>query len=263
MHKSPYQFIDISGVRIRFLEVTGHSAECPLLILNGLGMRIESILPLVEQLHPRSVITLDIPGIGESACLPKQYGFAFMASIIEQFLHLRCHDQVDLLGISWGGGLAQQYAKDYPTRVNKLILAATSPGFVMVPGVVSLLWRWPSKKPSKMMFTTASSEGSRALLKSQWHLVKQILASLGSKQRRGFIQQVMATVGWTSFHWLSQLKQPTLVLMGDNDLVTPALNAKLFQQRMPNVETHILPGDHFFLLSSRQKAASIMTSFLD
>ena len=147
--------------------------------------------------------------------------------------------------------------------VNKLILAATSPGFVMVPGLFSLLLSSAGKKAQIEMDSPSHTKSSRGLLKSQVLLVKHIIKSIRSKEKKGILQQAIATVGWTSIHWLSKLKQPTLVLMGDQDLVTPAINAQLFKYRMPNVEVHVLPGDHFFLLPSAQRAASIMSSFLD
>src|SRR5690606_37844733 len=56
------------------------------------------------------------------------------------------YGQVNAIGVSWGGALAQQFAHDYPERCKKLVLAATSAGAVMLPGKPKVLWRMASPK---------------------------------------------------------------------------------------------------------------------
>ena len=56
------------------------------------------------------------------------------------------HDEVDVSGVSWGGGLAQQFAYQYPRRCRRLVLVATTTGWTMVPGRPNVLSKMASIK---------------------------------------------------------------------------------------------------------------------
>jgi pimeloyl-ACP methyl ester carboxylesterase len=106
----------------------------PLLLINGIGANLELFEPFFRALEGIPTITFDPPGIGGSSPPRRLYRLPDLARIIAQLLDHLGHDRVDILGVSWGGGLAQQFARQYPDRCRRLILAATSPGIIMVPG---------------------------------------------------------------------------------------------------------------------------------
>src|SRR5262245_3763751 len=62
-----------------------------------------------------------------------------LARLSAQLLDRLGHEQVDVLGVSWGGALAQQFAFQQAKRCRRLVLAATSPGHLMVPGKLTVL----------------------------------------------------------------------------------------------------------------------------
>src|SRR5262249_29961753 len=109
---------------------------------NGIGARLEVLQPFVDALDPRrGVIRFDLPGVGASPPPAVPYHLATLAPLLAGLLDQLGHRQADLLGISWGGGLAQQFALHRPGRVRRLVLAATATGSLMVPARPGVLRR--------------------------------------------------------------------------------------------------------------------------
>ena len=84
----------------------------PLLLCNGIGASLELFQPFVDALDPqRPVIRFDMPGIGGSPAPVVPYHLATLPSLLGGLLDQLGYEQADVLGISWGGGLAQQFAR--------------------------------------------------------------------------------------------------------------------------------------------------------
>ena len=110
----------------------------PLVLCNGIGASLEVLDPLVEHLNPEStVVRFDVPGSGGSPDSVLPYGFPYLAAVLGGLLKkLRLDGEgVDVLGLSWGGALAQQFAFQNPRRCRRLILVSTGTGALMVPGI--------------------------------------------------------------------------------------------------------------------------------
>jgi pimeloyl-ACP methyl ester carboxylesterase len=102
--------------------------------MNGLGSQLEVLEPLVDQLPPDlEVIRFDVPGVGGSPAPLLPYHYATLASLVGALVRSLGHEQVDVLGFSWGGGLAQQFAVTQARKCRRLVLASTGTGAVMVP----------------------------------------------------------------------------------------------------------------------------------
>lgn len=141
--------VDVT-VRGRLLRVAVRRAEgargvrTPLLLMNGIGAALDVLDPLVERLPPDlEVIRFDVPGIGCSPAPVLPYTYAALASRVGALLRTLGYDRVDVLGYSWGGGLAQQFAVSHPRWCRLLVLAATGAGAAMVPGRPRVLARMP------------------------------------------------------------------------------------------------------------------------
>ena len=115
----------------------------PLLLLNGIGASLEVLQPFVDALHPRrTVIRFDVPGVGGSPRPVVPYVLATFSPVVARMLDELGHpDPVDVLGFSWGGGLAQHFAVQHRRRVRRLVLAATGTGSLMVPAHPRVLAR--------------------------------------------------------------------------------------------------------------------------
>ena len=106
----------------------------PLLFFNGIGANIEAMAPMAELLAERDFITFDMPGVGGSPDPVVPYNAILMARVAALLLDRFEMPVVDVMGVSWGGAMAQQFALQNGARTNRLILAATSAGMLMVPG---------------------------------------------------------------------------------------------------------------------------------
>src|SRR5215218_5815514 len=107
----------------------------PLLLMNGIGASLEVLQPFVDALHPRrTVLRFDVPGVGGSPRPVVPYVLATFSPVIAGVLdRLGYGAQIDVLGLSWGGGLAQHFAVQHRRRCRKLVLVGTGTGSLMVP----------------------------------------------------------------------------------------------------------------------------------
>jgi len=109
------------------------SGRLPLLLCNGIGAPIEMWSPFRDPLG-RPTIAFDAPGVGESSvplCPPTIAGVARLVLGVLDHLGV---PTVDVLGVSWGGALAQEVAYRGGERVRRLVLCATMAGGAPVPG---------------------------------------------------------------------------------------------------------------------------------
>lgn len=112
----------------------------PLVLVNGIGASLELFDPLVAALDPdREVIRFDVPGIGGSPLPWAPLPMAALAAVLADVLDQLGHRRVDVLGLSWGGGIAQQFALQHPGRTGRLALVSTGTGAMMVPARFSVL----------------------------------------------------------------------------------------------------------------------------
>src|SRR5262250_667132 len=131
----------VEGQTLRVGVRRGEKARPPLLIFNGIGANIELIEPFLDALDGPEAIIFDVPGVGGSPAPRLPYRPSTLARLAARLLDQLGHEQVDVLGVSWGGALAQQFAFQHAKRCRRLVLAATSPGHLMVPGKPGVLLR--------------------------------------------------------------------------------------------------------------------------
>jgi pimeloyl-ACP methyl ester carboxylesterase len=123
------QIMQAGGTPLRVAIRPGTGTGPPLLLCNGIGMRLEAFQPFVDALDPAiEVIRFDAPGTGGSQLPNRPYRFTTLALLLREMLQNLGRQQADVLGISWGGALAQQFALLNPRRCRRLILVATSTG---------------------------------------------------------------------------------------------------------------------------------------
>src|SRR5262249_59651477 len=111
----------------------GITVRPPLLVFNGIGANVEWVEPFLDALAGPEAIVFDVPGVGGSPSPWLPYRPSTLARLSAHLLDKLGHDQVDVLGVSWGGALAQQFAFQQGKRCRRLVLAATAPGHLTVP----------------------------------------------------------------------------------------------------------------------------------
>ena len=128
------EFVEVEGIRLRVATQRGSDGGVPLLIFNGIGANFELVFPFMRAMHGIEILVFDVPGIGRSELSWRPRRFSGLARLTAKLLDRLGYPEVDVAGVSWGGALAQQFARQYPRRCRRLVLAATSPGAVMIPG---------------------------------------------------------------------------------------------------------------------------------
>jgi pimeloyl-ACP methyl ester carboxylesterase len=123
---SETKMVEVSGQSLRVGIRRGKSSSPPLVVFNGIGANLELLEPFVKALNGIEVVAFDVPGIGGSPAPALPYRYSRLVQLTDHLLvELGYDGQVDVLGLSWGGMLAQQYAYANPRRCRRLILAAT------------------------------------------------------------------------------------------------------------------------------------------
>ena len=126
--------VTVGGQQLRVAVRPGDGTRTPLVLANGIGASLEVLQPLVDHLDPAiEVVRFDVPGVGGSPLPRLPYRLPGLARLLARLLDRLGRQRVDLLGISWGGGLAQQFALSQRDRCRRLVLAATGAGTPMVP----------------------------------------------------------------------------------------------------------------------------------
>ncbi len=238
----------------------------PLLLCNGIGASLELFQPFVDVLDPRRpVIRFDMPGVGGSPAPVVPYHLAMLPSLLAGLLDQLGYEQADVLGISWGGGLAQQFALSRPDRVRRLVLVATGPGSIMVPGHPRVLVRMltPRRHQDPGYAARVAGELYGGTARKDPVVARDLLhATTRLGPARGYYYQLISTLGWTSLPWLSKLRPPTLIMAGDDDPIIPVINARIMHRLIRRSRLHIYHGGHLELAADSERLAAEIEAFL-
>lgn len=254
----------VRGHRIRYAVRAGDPARVPLLILNGIGANIELLAPFVDALPAPTVITFDVPGVGGSPTPASPYRPSGVARLAEGLLDRLGYSDADVLGVSWGGAIAQQFAFQCRSRCRRLVLAATSPGALMVPAHPSVLFKMatPRRYLDKAHAHRIAGDVYGGVFRRDPKIVADTLRHVRFSSRGGYYLQLAAAWGWSSLPWLFTLRQPTLIMAGADDPLVPTLNARVMQWLMPDARLEILDCGHLFLITRAEESARLVESFL-
>lgn len=241
--------VDVDGQRLRVAERRGAAGRPPLLLVNGIGASLESFEPFVDALDPRiGVIRVDPPGVGGSPLTGPPYRLPGLARRIGGLLDLLGHETFDVLGISWGGALAQQLALTLRRRCRRVVLVATAPGSLMVPAAPHRLRHMltPRRHRDPAFLREVAGDLYGGTARTDPEAAAAVLA-LRPGPRSGYLYQLLAAAGWTSLPFLPLLRQPVLVLSGDDDPIVPLINGRILAGLIPHADLHVYPGGHLEL----------------
>jgi poly(3-hydroxyalkanoate) depolymerase len=265
-HTLAHSFYDVGGDRLRIVATSPpHASGPPLLIFNGIGASADLLEPLMLALTSSATLTFDLPGVGASSAsslpLRRLPGFARLARDLLDTLGI---DRVHVMGVSWGGGLAQQFTRQYPERVERLVLAATSTGHLMVPPRPSVMLRMatPLRYLSADYFKAIAGDIYGGDFRKDTEFTELYVRRMAPPSLIGYVNQLWALAGWTSAFWLHRITQPTLVMAGDDDPIVPLVNARLLARLIPNAQLEIFDCGHLFLLTRLERSVTTLERFL-
>jgi poly(3-hydroxyalkanoate) depolymerase len=244
------------------------AAVPPLLLCNGIGASLEVLQPFVDALDGRrTVVRFDVPGVGGSPRPVVPYVLSTLTPVLVSVLVKLGYDRpVDVLGLSWGGGLAQQFALQHRRRCRRLVLAATGTGSLMVPGHPRVLSKMltPRRHRDPDYARRIAGEIYGGSMRTEPQRAARVLhAATRLGPRRGYYYQLAASTGWSSLPFLRLIRQPTLVLAGDDDPIVPVVNARIMARLIPDAQLHVYRGGHIALVTEADELAPVVEEFLD
>ena len=266
MTSAEVRTIQVGEVRLR-TSVRGSGR--PLLLITGLGASLELAEAFEQELaaRGRQVISFDAPGIGGSTPYRSPRRMPGLVRTVVGLLDALGLDEVDVFGVSLGGVVAQQLAHQAPHRVRGLVLAATAPGVGGMPGAPSALLglATPRRYRDVEHYLQIAGRIYGGMARTDPHrLLRTVLGRVRPPSVIGYVGQLYAIAGWTSMPWLHTLRQPTLVLAGDDDPIIPLVNGRILAWRIPGAKLHVVRGGgHLFILERPAEMAGLVTSFLE
>ena len=234
--ESETRMVRVLGQRIRVEVRPGKGV--PLVLCNGIGAGLEVLDPLVDRLPDLPIVRFDVPGTGGSPNSPLPYGFPYLACVLGRVLTKLRIDRADILGVSWGGALAQQFAFQNPRRCRRLVLVSTATGVLMVPAHPRVLLKVAT--PRRFGDPEYAADIAAEIYGGTVRTDPESVADLFYQQAaggswRGYAHQLAAGAVWTSLP----------ALLGD-----PAAHAYRRRHRRPDrpgrqCQNHALPATAF------------------
>lgn len=258
------RMIEVGGQPLQVAIRRGPKGRPPLLIFNGIGANWELAKPFLTALKQTEAIIFDIPGVGGSPRPSLPYRPSTIARLAMGLVEKLGHEQVDVAGVSWGGGMAQQFAHQHDKACRKLVLAATSAGTIMVPGRPSVLLKLatPRRYFDKGFMREIASNIYGGEFRKDPQFIANYTRAMSGANGLGYLYQLLAMTGWTSLPWLWSLKQPTLVLAGTDDPIVPLVNGRILARLIPNARLETIDDGHLFLVTRPDETAAIIEAFL-
>ena len=257
-----FEKVDGLELRVARWRIDETSAYPPLLFFNGIGANIEAVAPLAEALTERGFIMFDMPGTGESPDPVMPYNPYTMSCTALALLKRFGIDRVDVMGMSWGGAIAQQFALQNRAQVRRVVLAATSPGMLMIPGDPAMLAQMadPYSAINEMLLREYMTALDNA---DETKLARNSIGNITPPTSTGYFYQLMALVGWSSLPALPFLDRRTLVMMGENDPIVPLSIGKLLAGAIPGARLEVFEdAGHLFLMTYPEKSIALLREFL-
>lgn len=272
LETAPTRYIEGSGIRFAY-RCLGPSTGTPLVLLQHFSGNIDAWDPAVVNAlaADRPVIAFDNAGVGRSTGQTPD-NIAAMARDAVAFIDLLGLSEVDLLGFSLGGCVAQQIAAEHERLVRKLILVGTAPkgGEEHLLAVLREAFsQTEAPDPRLPLFFTksaASQSAGVAFLKRANVRTKDRDTDNGSAVTD---PQAKALIAWCAtpepgHATLRAISQPALVVSGKQDTMLPADNAYAMFKVLSNAQLILYPDSgHGALFQHHAVFASHVRTFLD
>jgi pimeloyl-ACP methyl ester carboxylesterase len=245
------QTITADGVTFAYREMGQDNGGTPVVFLAHLAAVLDNWDPRVMDgiAAQHHVIAFDNRGVGASSGSASD-SMEQMADDAILFIKAMGLRQVDLIGFSMGGMIAQEIALKEPPLVRKMILAGTGPaggeGISAVTWVTyyDMLRGFLTGQDAKQyLFFTRTPNGIEAGKAFLERLKERTENRDQDISIKAFLAQLRALRAWGRKEAadLSRIRQPVLIVNGDNDRMVPTLNSHHLAQRLPNSELIIYP----------------------
>ncbi|HPD38827.1 MAG TPA: alpha/beta hydrolase [Mesotoga infera] len=252
------------GSRI-FYEVFGDENKPPVLVLNGIMMSTASWRGFVEEFtkHFR-LILMDFRDQGQSSRQRQQYDISIHVSDVKLLLSQLSIPEINVIGLSYGGQVAQLLAIDSPGLIKTLVLANTPARITPYLSELGEAWKEAAKlEDGEKFFSLAIPfiysdyfyNRNLKWLKERQKLFRDLL---NKEWFEGFVRLASSNPNFDVVDKLSRITCPTLLICADRDIITPLEEMQIIHERIPESEMLIIhdAGHGAFL----EKPAEFMTA---
>lgn len=251
--ETPTSHVDVAGNRLLYRDL-GPLGDVPVVLLTHLGATLDEWDPAVVNALAAGhrVVALELAGVGGSGGeVPET--IKEMADTARSMIAALGFEQVDLVGFSLGGFVAQQVALDAPVLVRRLALTGTGPAggegiahttggaYVYADMLRGLLHRTDAKE---FLFFPRDAAGKQAAKEYLARISERILDRDEPMSLRGFQRQINAISRWgrQAPQDLSQITTPTLIANGNHDRMVPSELSQDIHRRIPGSSLVIYPN---------------------
>ena len=235
--------VELEGLSVSY-QLAGDGPA--LVLLHGFSYDSRAWRPQIKALSDQfTVIAWDAPGAGQSADPPDTFGISDWADCLEAFLAAIKVEKAHVLGLSWGGILAQEFYRRYPGRVLSLILADTYAGWKgSLPEPIpqerlEACLRDSTLPPEEFLSRYLPGMFSEAVPDE---VRKEAASGMSEFHPAGFRLMARASADTDTRDLLSSIKVPTLLIWGEADARSPITVAHQFHEAIPGSKLVIIPG---------------------
>jgi pimeloyl-ACP methyl ester carboxylesterase len=252
-----------------------------LVLIHGITSSSRTWEPVIDALaRDHVVVAPDLVGHGESAKPQGDYSLGAYASGVRDLLALLGHDRVTVVGHSLGGGVAMQFAYQFPEWLERLVLvssgglgrevsvllrSASLPGAELV---IPLLTTPPLRRAGALVGRVATATGLRTA--DDVEEMAGGVASLGDfEARRAFVHTVRGIIGLRGQRVSARDRLylsadvPSLIVWGERDPIMPVAHGRAAQREMPGSRLEVFAGaGHFPYRADPERFAAVLRDFV-
>ena len=255
------------GTRIHY-EVTGKSGATPVLMIQGLGASKNAWnLQRISMATRFRIISFDNRGAGRSDKPTDPFTLELMADDALAVLDAAGVETAHIVGASMGGVISQIVAVKYPHRVRSLTLVCTA--CRNHPWRQELLQAWAKTAAEKGMIEVGKEAAQWVMSPRSFRRLVPAFTWMGPlaalRPRHSFVSQIDAILNTREdlVDQLSTISAPTMVIVGNQDILTPRGDSEEIAERIPNAELVIISGAaHGLMMEHSSTFNRILIEFL-
>jgi len=268
------QFIAMDGMDVHYNDVGNPLDSLPIVLIHGTGSSLHTFDVWTEELKGnRRIIRMDIPAFGLTGTMPERdYSIKNYVTFIQHFLDKIGVQKCILAGNSLGGQIAWNFTAEYPNRVQSLILidAAGYPIDSKSIPIAFLFARLPVV--NKMLSFITPKFMARSSVENVYADKSKVTDELANRyfeltlragNRQALVDRLTGNEDFSTLSKIKNIKQPTLILWGENDLLIPVSNAYNFQKDLSNDTLVIMKNvGHVPMEESPKESLAILKNFI-
>ena len=260
--------INYKGYKI-YYEIHGESGE-PIVILNGIMMSTASWKPFIKDFSKHNVaIFVDFLDQGQSSRMTEPYDHKIQVEVLEAVLDELGYEKYAIMGISYGGEIAVQYAVKRPDRVRRLILANTAARTSDWLRKIGDGWNEVAKKGDGYAYylTTIPVIYSTGFFeeRAEWMEGREATLKAYFSQKEVLERLIRLTDSSRDYNYVDRLCEitcPTLIISGSEDGLVPMTEQKLLHEKIKgSVYVTVNGSGHASMYENPMVFCSLVTGF--